>query len=109
MQNTLNVSLTIIALFLITVNLNATLVASDDSPNGVEKNSFCPTDINKDGIVNNADLSLLLLKFGQSCNCCREDINRDGVVNTQDLSLLLLDFNNTCRCIGSDNISASEL
>jgi hypothetical protein len=73
-----------------------------DTP-GIEKYTTCPTDINRDGVVNNADLSLLLLKFNQSCNC-REDINRDGVVNTQDLSLLLLDFNKTCHCNASLNI-----
>lgn len=88
--------ITIAALFFIAMNLTA------DTPD-LEKYTTCPTDINRDGVVNNADLSLLLIKFGQSCNC-REDINRDGAVNTQDLSLLLLDFNKNCHCSASGNM-----
>jgi hypothetical protein len=47
-----------------------------------------PEDINGDGIVNTADLLLLLAAWGP-CPDCPEDINGDGTVNTEDLLLLL--------------------
>jgi hypothetical protein len=52
-------------------------------------------DSNTDGAVNVADLSELLLLFGQSCTC-PSDFNNDGVINVADLSTLLLQFGTTC-------------
>jgi hypothetical protein len=45
-------------------------------------------DINGDGIVNGADLGLLLGSWGP-CAGCPADINDDGIVNGADLGLLL--------------------
>ena len=52
----------------------------------------CPADLNLDGVVNGADLGILLGAWG---NCpggvsgCTGDVNRDGVVNGADLGILL--------------------
>jgi hypothetical protein len=48
----------------------------------------CVGDMNNDGVVNGADLGLLLGAWG-SCPGCIQDINQDGVVNGADLGLLL--------------------
>ncbi len=48
-------------------------------------------DLNGDGIVNGADLGLLLGAWGV-CGGCAEDINGDGLVNGADLGLLLGDW-----------------
>ena len=45
----------------------------------------CPEDLNGDGIVNGADLGLLLGSWGTS----GQDINGDGIVDGADLGLLL--------------------
>ncbi len=48
-------------------------------------------DFNDDGIVDGADLGLLLLDYGP-CSGCPTDLNGDGVVDSADLGLLLLSF-----------------
>ena len=45
----------------------------------------CPEDLNGDGVINGADLGLLLGAWGTS----GQDINGDGIVNGADLGLLL--------------------
>ncbi|MGA1058680.1 MAG: dockerin type I domain-containing protein, partial [Phycisphaerales bacterium] len=50
-----------------------------------------PGDLNGDGLVNGADLSICLGDWG-TCppkGTCLGDINGDGVVNGADLSILL--------------------
>lgn len=47
----------------------------------------CRSDFNQDGVVNGADLGLLLAAWGTSQ--CPLDLNGDGVVNGADLGLLL--------------------
>ena len=47
-----------------------------------------PGDINGDGLVNGADIGLLLGSWG-SCSGCPADLNGDGVVNGADIGLLL--------------------
>ena len=61
-------------------------------------NGCCPADLNHDGTVNTADLTLLLVRFGQSFPLGTEpaDINQDGAVNTSDLILLLAAFGRPC-------------
>jgi parallel beta-helix repeat protein len=44
-------------------------------------------DLNNDGVVNNADLTILLTNYGSST--ASADINGDGTVNVYDLSILL--------------------
>lgn len=50
----------------------------------------CPADLNHDGVVNGADMALLLGAWGPcSSSNCPADINQSGVVDGADLSLLL--------------------
>lgn len=60
----------------------------------------CPTDLSGDRVTSTADLTLLLLRFGQSAPpgsaAAAADINKDGTVNTADLALLLLRFGQAC-------------
>ena len=51
-----------------------------------------PYDIDKDGIVGQSDLDLLILKYGQECQNCREDINKDHIINNDDYILLIGHF-----------------
>jgi hypothetical protein len=74
---------------------NANGCAATSLPVNVSVNSM-PEDINRDGVVSVADLSLLLLKLGTACTC-PEDINQDGVVSVADLSLLLLNLHVVCH------------
>ena len=48
----------------------------------------CPADLNQDGVVNGADLGLMLGSWGP-CPGCSADLNQDGIVNGADLGLLL--------------------
>ena len=49
-----------------------------------------PADLNRDGLVNGADLGLLLSAWGEcSEDPCFGDINGDGMINGADLGLLL--------------------
>lgn len=47
-----------------------------------------PGDLNGDGVVNAADLGLLVAAWGP-CKGCAADLNGDGVVNAADLGLLV--------------------
>ncbi|MCB9837790.1 MAG: hypothetical protein H6813_00485 [Phycisphaeraceae bacterium] len=49
-----------------------------------------PGDLNNDGVVDTADLGVLLTSFGSSDPIA--DINQDGVVDTADLGVLLTNF-----------------
>ncbi len=49
-----------------------------------------------DGVTSQADLNLLLAKYGQSCTC-PEDVNGDGIVSASDLNLLLAKFSQSCN------------
>ena len=49
---------------------------------------LCPADLNGDGVVDAADLAMLLGSWGP-CRDCPADLNGDGVVNAADLALLL--------------------
>lgn len=56
----------------------------------------CPADLNGDGQVDLADLSILLTHFGSSGGPADGDLNGDGNVDLADLSILLVDFGSTC-------------
>lgn len=60
----------------------------------------CPTDLNADRTTNTTDLTLFLVRFGQTAAAgspaAPADINADGVVNTSDLVLLLVRFGKPC-------------
>ena len=49
----------------------------------------CPADLSTDGVVNGADLGLLLAAWGPCSGACAADLNADGVVNGADLGALL--------------------
>lgn len=58
----------------------------------------CYEDLNSDGIVNTADLTAILSRFGVPCYRvhCAGDINGDGRVDTADLTRLLARFGWEC-------------
>lgn len=57
----------------------------------------CPGDTNGDGMVNGADVSVLLAQYGQNIEqWSGADLNGDGQVNGQDLSVLLANFGDVC-------------
>jgi len=54
-----------------------------------------PGDINEDGVVDDADLLMVLFAFGQECPLfCIEDQNDDGIVDDADLLIVLFNFGN---------------
>ena len=57
----------------------------------------CPGDANGDGVVNFADLNLVLGEFGSTGQGLAGDVNDDGVVNFADLNLVLGAFGSSCR------------
>ena len=60
------------------------------------ENTPCFGDLNNDGIINTADLIILLSVFGCTSECGTPDLNDDGAVNTADLILLLSVFGQNC-------------
>ena len=59
-------------------------------------------DLNGDGIVNGADLALILASWG-ACPGCPADLNGDGVVDGGDLAFILANWNNSfTRRAGTD-------
>jgi len=50
-----------------------------------------PADLNGDGLVDGADLGLMLAAWG-TCTDCDADLNADGLVDGADLGLLLADW-----------------
>ncbi len=49
----------------------------------------CTGDLTADGIVNGADLGVMLSAWGNCTGVCAADLNRDGVVNGADLGVML--------------------
>lgn len=57
----------------------------------------CQQDSNGDGVIDAADLSVLLGSFGQAVQVnTLGDLNADGLVNSADLSVMLGVFGNVC-------------
>lgn len=55
----------------------------------------CPMDFDADGVVNAADLAVLLGNWGP-CEDCDSDLNDDGTVNASDLALVLGNWGLCC-------------
>lgn len=55
-----------------------------------------PTDLNRDGLTNSIDLTILLADLGRSGKGLAGDINNSGNVDDTDLNLLLDDFGAPC-------------
>ncbi|MDW8107638.1 MAG: dockerin type I domain-containing protein [Armatimonadota bacterium] len=80
-------------------NNDPELVSRDRVANSLRYTNFTdvrviagiPGDVNNDGVVNNADLLLVLFAFGQSGDN-DADVNGDGVVNNADLLIVLFNF-----------------
>ncbi|MEP7264782.1 MAG: hypothetical protein ABI772_09795 [Bacteroidota bacterium] len=75
-------------------NCTNTSVITDN--NCILSLTVMPTDINSDGVTNNADFAFLLRTYDTSCAGCREDINQDGMVNIIDFLKLVGRFNKSC-------------
>jgi hypothetical protein len=56
----------------------------------------CPADVNGDGVVDQADLGLLLAAYGCSADC-DVDLDGDGVTDQADLGLMLSAYGTTCQ------------
>ncbi len=56
-----------------------------------------PGDVNRDGVVDDADLLLVLFDFGQQSSCA--DVTMDGIVDDADLLVVLFNFG--LQCTGS--------
>lgn len=57
---------------------------------GVSTPVVCPADLNGDGIIDGADLAIVLGSWNPaSCPACTADINGDGVVDGADLAIVL--------------------
>ena len=57
----------------------------------------CPGDLNGDGVVDLADLGILLADFGcVAPGPCPGDVDGDGDTDLADLGILLSEFGNTC-------------
>ncbi len=77
-------------------------VSLDQSKPGIEGALTAPvfapcallTDTNNDGVVDTADLGLLISQFGTAGPT--SDFNDDGVVDTADLGLLIAEFGGSC-------------
>jgi hypothetical protein len=52
----------------------------------------CAGDLTFDGVVNGADLGILLSVWGACGGSCASDLNRDGVVNGADLGAMLSEW-----------------
>ncbi|TVQ59024.1 MAG: hypothetical protein EA379_12110 [Phycisphaerales bacterium] len=57
----------------------------------------CPGDANGDGLVDFADLNIVLNGFGQTSGDLPGDLNGDGVIDFADLSLVLTNFGADCN------------
>lgn len=65
--------------------------------NPISANDACSADINRDGIVDLSDYSIIVANiFKSAYSDNRADINRDGVVDLTDYSLYVKEFNKTC-------------
>jgi len=55
----------------------------------------CPADVNRNGIVDDEDLLLLLFAFGSE-GYNNTDVNCDGIVDDADLLIVLFEFGSSC-------------
>lgn len=73
----------------------------DVEVSGVVPNQGVPGDLNGDGVVNGADMGLLLAQWGR-CSGCDADLNGDGIVNGADMGLLLANWGGAAGREGFD-------
>ena len=63
--------------------------AADINGNGILDTCECVCDLNLDGNIGGADLSIVLGFWGVVTTFPRADFNNNGVVNGEDLAILL--------------------
>ena len=56
----------------------------------------CPTDINGDGLIDTADLGIIIAAFGSHGAGLPSDLNGDMAVDTADLGILIAAFGSSC-------------
>jgi hypothetical protein len=76
---------------------SATVIPSPSPTATPTNNPKCQADVNLDKVVNLADITQILGKWGQSCFGCKEDTVTDGVVNLADLSYILRYWGQSCN------------
>ncbi len=87
-----------------TVNTSATL--NDYSKRITitnEKGMFEPGDVNEDGVINDADVDLMISHFGKQDVIY--DLNRDGLVDLSDLNYIASSINSIDKSIKVENTS----
>lgn len=65
-----------------------------------------PGDVNRDGIVDDADLLLVLFAFGS--DDIRYDLNADSIIDDADLLIVLFNFGLTCTTWAGDLSSGND-
>ena len=60
----------------------------------ITESNDCPADLNQDGMVDGADLGLMLIEWGACLSPCPADLNGDGQVDGADMGLLLASWDN---------------
>ena len=63
-------------------------------PGNVTELAICMADINADGVVDAADLGLLIAGFGSADPLT--DVNNDGTTDAADLGILIGEFGQNC-------------
>ena len=64
-------------------------------PGAIVELEPCLADINDDGVVDTADLGILIALFG--LNRPQADFNGDNIVDTADLGILIAEFGSACQ------------
>ena len=70
------------------------LAADTNANSRIDSCDMADGDLDLNGVIDTADLSLLILNFGP-CQGCPDDFDGDGDVTTADIALLLLNFGPT--------------
>ena len=72
-------------------NPNETIIMDSDKSITAHFYELCPCDVNRDGVVDPADVGLVKAAYGQDPNSplySRMDVNNDGVINPADVGLV---------------------
>lgn len=68
---------------------------------GIEVSGADNPDVDRDGIVRNADLNAVVQSVGQNANESLMDVNRDGVINQRDVNAVRTAFGKVVLTIGA--------
>ena len=59
--------------------------------------TLCPADVDGDGEVSGADISMILLSFGPCGSPCPEDLDQDGFITSADLAMVFMQWGDCPR------------